>query len=254
MSGHSKWHNIQAKKSVTDAKRGKIFTKLAREIIVAAKEGGGDPTSNFRLRAALDKANAASMPKANIQKAIKRGTGEIEGASYDDVLYEGYGPGGTAVIIEGSTDNRNRTVAELKKIFTKNDGSMGEQGCVSWNFTKRGELQVTSEGKDLDELFMVAADAGAEDVIDEEEYFLVVTPPDKLHAVSEVVKENGYEIKSAELVYTPNSTVKVEGKDAEKVLKLQDALDDHDDVANVYSNFEMTEEEMERIANIPPMM
>lgn len=251
MSGHSKWQNIQAKKSVNDAKKGKIFTKLAREIIVAAKEGGGDPSSNFRLRAVLEKATAASMPKVNVQKAIKRGTGEIEGISYEDVLYEGYGPAGTAVIVEGSTDNLNRTVAEFKKIFSKSGGSLGEKGCVSWNFKHQGEIQVEPAGKDLDELFMVSADAGAEDVSDEGEFFLVITPHDKLHAVADIIKENGYAIKNAALVFSPKSTVKVSGRDAEKVLDLQDALDDHDDVQNVYSNFEMTEEEMERIANIP---
>ena len=249
MSGHSKWHNIQAKKSATDAKRGKVFTKIAREIIVAAKEGGGDPDVNFRLRAALDKASAASMPKANIEKAIKRGTGEIEGASYDDVLYEGYGPAGTAVIVEGSTDNRNRTVAELKKIFSKHGGSMGEQGCVSWNFIRRGEIQVESKDKDLDELFMVSADAGAEDIIEEDDQFMVITPPDKLHAVAKIVMENGYTITGSSLVFAPKSTIEVKGRDAEKVLKLQDALDDQDDVQNVYSNYEMSEEEMERIAS-----
>jgi YebC/PmpR family DNA-binding regulatory protein len=249
MSGHSKWHNIQAKKSVTDAKRGKIFTKIAREIIVSAKEGGGDPDSNFRLRAALDKASAASMPKVNIEKAIKRGTGEIEGASYDDVLYEGYGPAGIAVIVEGSTDNRNRTVAELKKIFSKHGGSMGEQGCVSWNFSKRGEIQVESKGKDLDELFMVSADAGAEDIIEEDDHFLVITPPDKLHAVANVVKDDGYKIIGSTLAFAPKNTVSVKGRDAEKMLKLQDALDDQDDVQNVYSNYEISEEEMERIAS-----
>jgi len=249
MSGHSKWHNIQGKKSVADAKKGKIFTKIAREVIVAAKEGGGDPDVNFRLRAALDKASAASMPKANIEKAIKRGTGEIEGAAYDDVLYEGYGPAGTAIMVEGSTDNLNRTVAELKKIFSKHSGSMGEQGCVSWNFTRRGELEVASEGKDLDELFMVAADAGAEDILKEDDHFLVITPPDKLHAVAMVVKDNDYYIKGSTLVYSPKSTVKIKGRDAEKMLKLYDALDDHDDIQNVYSNFEMSQEEMERIAS-----
>ncbi|HOO97444.1 MAG TPA: YebC/PmpR family DNA-binding transcriptional regulator [Caldisericia bacterium] len=248
MSGHSKWHNIQAKKSVTDAKRGKIFTKIAREIIVAAKEGGGDLDSNFRLRAAIDKANAASMPKANISKAIQRGTGEIEGATYEDALYEGYGPAGTAVIVEASTDNKNRTIAEFKKMFSKNGGSLGEQGCVSWNFTRVGEIEVESAGKDMDELFMTAADAGAEDISNEGEYFLVTTPPDKLHAVVTVVVENGFKVLGSKLTYNPKTTVKVAGKDAEKVLKLQDDLEDHDDVQNVYSNFEMSEDEMERIA------
>ncbi len=249
MSGHSKWHNIQAKKSVTDAKRGKIFTKVAREIIVAAKQGGGNPEINASLRAALDKASAAGMPKDNIKRAVQRGTGEIEGATYETALYEGYGPAGTAVIVKASTDSKNRTISEIKKIFSKHGGSLGEQGCVSWNFEYVGEITTEKGGKSLDDVLLEAADAGASDVEEAGENYLVTTPPDLLHQVADALRKGGYKVLEANLVFSPKATVKVTGADAVKVLKLQNELDDHDDVDNVYSNFEMDESEMEKIAS-----
>lgn len=248
MSGHSKWHNIQGKKAVTDAKRGKIFTKVAREIIIAAKQGGGNIDTNYSLRAALDKASAAGMPKDNIKRAIQRGTGEIAGALYEEAIYEGYGPAGTAVIVEASTDSKNRTISEFKKIFSKHGGSLGEQGCVSWNFERVGEITVEPNGKSLDDVLMVAADAGASDVEEDGSSFLVTTPPELVHAVSEALRKSGYKVKESNLTYNPKSTVRVTGSDAIRVLKLQYELDDHDDVKNVYSNFEMDEREMEKIA------
>lgn len=248
MSGHSKWHNIQGKKSVTDAKRGKLFTKIAKEIIVAAKRGG-NPDHNPSLRSALDKASEAGMPKDNIKRAIQRGTGEIEGATYEEALYEGYGPAGTAVIVEASTDSKNRTISELKKIFSKHGGSLGEQGCVAWNFEREGEIIVEGGGKSLDDVLMEAADAGASDVEADGDTFIVTTPPDAVHQVAEALRKAGYKVKGTNLVYNAKSTVKVTGQDAVKVLKLQNDLEDHDDVNNVYSNFEMDESEMEKIAS-----
>ncbi len=248
MSGHSKWHNIQAKKSVTDAKRGKMFTKVAREIIIAAKLGGGNSETNYTLRAALDKASAAGMPKDNIKRAIQRGTGEIAGAQYEEAIYEGYGPAGTAVIVEASTDSKNRTISEFKKIFSKHGGSLGEQGCVAWNFERVGEVVVEPDGKSLDDVLMVAADAGASDVEEDNGSYLVTTPPELVHAVFEALRKAGYKVKGSTLTYNPKSTVKVTGSDAMRVLKLQSELEDHDDVQSVYSNFEMDESEMERIA------
>lgn len=248
MSGHSKWHNIQGKKSVTDAKRGKIFTKVAREIIIAARDGGGNPETNYTLRAALDKASLAGMPKDNIKRAIQRGTGEIEGATYEEALYEGYGPAGVAVIVEASTDSRNRTVSEFKKIFAKFGGSLGEQGCVAWNFERQGELKIEKSGKSLDDALMMVADAGAEDVEEFDDHFLVVTGPDKVHLVAEALRKQGIKVIESNLVYNPKSTVKLSGNDAARMLKLQNELDDHDDVQSVYANFEIDEKEMMRIA------
>ncbi len=250
MSGHSKWHNIQGKKSVTDAKRGKIFTKIGREIIIAARDGGGNPESNFKLRAALDKASTAAMPKENIKRAIQRGTGEIEGAIYEEALYEGIGPAGTAIIVEALTDSKNRTISEFKKIFSKHGGNLGEQGCVAWNFLRQGELMIEGGGKSLDDVFMVAADVGAEDVAEDGDGFIVTTPSDQLHAVSEALKKAGYKVKEEGLVYNPKSTIKISGNDAEKLMKLQNELEDHDDVQKVFTNSEIDDAEMERIAAI----
>jgi YebC/PmpR family DNA-binding regulatory protein len=248
MSGHSKWHNIQGKKSVTDAKRGKIFTKIGREIIIAARDGGGNPESNYKLRAALDKASAAAMPKDNIKRAIQRGTGEIEGATYEEALYEGIGPAGVAIIVEALTDSKNRTISEFKKIFSKHGGNLGEQGCVAWNFVRQGEISMAGGGKSLDDTFMVAADAGAEDVLENGEDFIVTTPSDQLHAVSEALKKAGYTIKEEGLVYNPKSTIKITGHEAEKLMKLQSELEDHDDTQKVFTNSEMDDAEMERIS------
>ena len=246
MAGHSKWANIKHKKAREDAKRGKIFTKIAREIIVAARLGGGDPDHNPRLRRAIQKAKSYNMPKENIERAIKRGTGELEGTSFEEVIYEGYGPGGVAILIEAITDNRNRTVSEIRTIFTKHGGSLGEAGCVAWMFDKKG--MITVEGVDEDRLMEIAIEAGAEDVREEEGVFQVITAPDELEDVREQLEQRGVTIKEATLTYIPQSTVRVEGEKAEKLIKLLDALENHDDVQNVYANFDVPEEVLSSIS------
>ncbi len=246
MAGHSKWANIKHKKAREDAKRGKIFTKIAREIIVAARLGGGDPDSNPRLRRAIQKAKSYNMPKENIERAIKRGTGELEGTSFEEVIYEGYGPGGVAILIEAITDNRNRTVSEIRTIFTKHGGSLGEAGCVAWMFDKKG--MITVEGVDEDKLMEIAIEAGAEDVREDEGVFQVITAPDELEDVKEQIEQRGITVKEATLTYLPQSTVRVEGEKAEKLIKLLDALENHDDVQNVYANFDVPEEVLSSIS------
>ena len=246
MAGHSKWANIKHKKAREDAKRGKIFTKIAREIIVAARLGGGDPDHNPRLRRAIQKAKSYNMPKENIERAIKRGTGELEGTSFEEVIYEGYGPGGVAILIEAITDNRNRTVSEIRTIFTKHGGSLGEAGCVAWMFDKKG--MITVEGVDEDRLMEIAIEAGAEDVREEEGVFQVITAPDELEDVREQLEQKGVTVKEATLTYIPQSTVRVEGEKAEKLIKLLDALENHDDVQNVYANFDVPEEVLSSIS------
>ncbi len=246
MAGHSKWANIKHKKMREDARRGKIFTKVAREIIVAARLGGGDPESNPRLRRAIQKAKAVNMPKENIERAIKRGTGELEGVNYEEVIYEGYGPGGVAILVEAITDNRNRTVSEIRSIFTKNGGNLGEAGCVAWIFEKKGIIVV----KDVDEdtLMEAALEAGAEDVKEEEGSFQVITSAEELEGVRETLEAKGIKVESSEITYIPQNTVSVDGEKAEKLLKLLNALEGHDDVQNVYANFDMPDEILASIA------
>jgi YebC/PmpR family DNA-binding regulatory protein len=246
MSGHNKWSTIKHKKGAADAKRGKIFTKIIKEISVAAKLGGGDPGGNPRLRTAIDKAKEENMPKDNIERAIKKGTGEMEGVTYEEITYEGYGPGGVAVLVEAMTDNRNRTVSEVRSIFTKCNGNMGEAGCVAWMFDKKG-LIVFPKSVNFDQLFEAALEAGAEDVTEEEEQVEVTTDPASFIEVRETLEKGGFKHDSAEVTMIPQTMIKLEGKQAESMLKLMDRLEDNDDVQNVYANFDITEEEMERM-------
>lgn len=246
MSGHSKWHTIKHKKGALDAKRGKIFTKLIKEITVAARTGGsGDVDSNARLRKVVNDAKGQNMPNDTIDRAIKRGTGELEGVSYDEVMYEGYGPNGVAVMVEGLTDNRNRTVAEIRHIFSKNGGNMGESGSVAWMFDKKGYIVVDKAAKSEEELFEIAIEAGADDMQDEGDVFEIYTAPDAFDAVLEAIKAAGIEPQAAEISQIPQNYIKLEGGDAKTMLKLYDALDDNDDVQKVYANFDIDESEME---------
>ena len=246
MSGHNKWSTIKHKKGAADAKRGKVFTKLIKEITVAAKLGGGDPTGNPRLRTAVDKAKQENMPKDNIDRAIKKGTGELEGVTYEEINYEGYGPGGVAVLVEVMTDNRNRTVSEVRSIFTKCNGNMGEAGCVAWMFDQKG-LIIYPKSVDFDQLFEAALEAGAEDVTDQEEQFEVITDPTGFIEVREALEKAGFKHESAEVTMIPQTMVELDGKNAENMLKLMDRLEDNDDVQNVYANFDISTEEMEKL-------
>lgn len=244
MSGHSKWSTIKRKKGAVDIKRGKIFSRLAKEITVASKSGGGDPGGNPRLRTVLLSARAANMPKDNIEKAIKKGTGELPGVSYEEVRYEGYGPGGTAIIVDVVTDNKNRVVAEIRYALTKNGGSMAENGSVTWNFEQKGLIVLPRDAASEEEIFEMAIEAGADDVNTEGDVYEITTAPHDLHAVSEALEKAGMKCEEASLTMYPKTTVKVEGSAAKAVLKMLDALEDNDDVQNVYSNFDIPEEEM----------
>jgi YebC/PmpR family DNA-binding regulatory protein len=246
MSGHNKWSTIKHKKGAADAKRGQVFTKLIKEITVAARLGGGDPEGNPRLRAAMDKAKAENMPKDNIERAIKKGTGELEGVTYEEINYEGYGPGGVAVLVEVMTDNRNRSVSDIRSIFTKCNGNMGETGCVSWMFDKKG-LIVFPKTVDFDKLFEAALEAGAEDVADEDEQYEVLTDPANFLEVRESLAKAGFTSDSAEVTMIPQTMIALEGKNAENMIKLMDRLEENDDVQNVYANFDISSEEMERL-------
>lgn len=249
MSGHSKWHNIRLKKGKMDAERGAKFTKIAREIIVAAKQGGGNPDSNLRLRLAIQKAREASMPQDKIKNAIQRGTGEIEGAHIEELTYEGYGPGGVALLVDCATDNKNRTVADIRSIFSKNGGRLGENGSVSWMFNPpQGLIVVSNTVTDEDTLLGVALEAGAEDVRTVEDTFEVYVAPGDLMKVVEALEAAGIKALSAEITMVPNNTVRVEGKEAQQVLKLMDLLEEHDDVQRVYANFDIPDEVLETAA------
>ncbi len=241
MSGHSKWHTIKHKKGALDAKRGKLFTRLIKEITVAAKMGGGKIEDNARLRKVVSEAKGANMPNDTIDKAVKRGTGELEGVNYEEITYEGYGIGGVAVLVETLTDNRNRTVAELRHIFSKNGGNLGEAGSVGWIFDKKGYIVVDKEAKTEDELFELVIEAGADDLQDEGEVFEIYTAPENYEAVLEAVKSAGIEPQAAEVSMIPQNYIKLEGDDAKKMLKLYDAVDDNDDVQKVYANFDIDE-------------
>jgi YebC/PmpR family DNA-binding regulatory protein len=246
MSGHSKWHTIKHKKGATDAKRGKIFTKMIKEITVAARTGGsGDVDSNARLRKAVNDAKAANMPNDTIDRAIKRGSGELEGAAYEEVTYEGYGPSGVAVMVEAVTDNRNRTVAEIRHTFSKNGGNMGESGSVGWMFDKKGYIVVDKAAKSEDELFEIAIEAGADDMQDEGDVFEIFTAPESFDSVNEAIRAAGVEPQAAEVSMIPQNYIHLEGGDAKTMLKLYEALDDNDDVQKVYANFDIDESEME---------
>jgi YebC/PmpR family DNA-binding regulatory protein len=246
MSGHNKWSTIKHKKGAADAKRGKVFTKIIKEISVAAKLGGGDPTANPRLRTAIDKAKSENMPKDNIERAIKKGTGEMEGVNYEEITYEGYGPAGVAVLVEVMTDNRNRTVSEVRSIFTKCNGNMGETGCVSWMFDKKG-LITYPKSVDFDKLFEAAIEAGAEDVVEQDDQIEVTTDPSSFMEVRDALNGAGFTFENAEVTMIPQTMVKLEGKQAESMLKMIDRLEDNDDVQNVYANFDISTEEMEKL-------
>ena len=249
MSGHSKWASIKHKKAAVDAKRGKIFTQIIKEITVAARIGGGDPEGNARLRLAIDKAKSVNMPKDNIERGIKKGTGELEGVSYEEFSYEGYGPGGVAVLVELMTDNHNRTVSEIRHVFTKNNGKPGEAGSVGWMFEKKGLILLEKEGVDEEALMELALEAGADDISEDDEAWEVHTVPGSFMDVKTALEENGLTILSAEVTMIPKNTQKIEGKEAEQMLRLMDILEDHDDVQNVYANFDIPDEILEQISN-----
>ena len=244
MSGHSKWHSIKHKKGAIDAKRGRAFSRLIKELTVAAR-GGGDPSGNARLRKAMDDAKALNMPKDTMMNAVKRGTGEIAGAAIEDISYEGYGPGGVAIFIQAQTDNRTRTVAEIRHMFNKNGGNLGETGSVGWMFQKKGAILIDSTAADEEKLMELALEAGAEDVSGDEESWEVVTSPEDFNSVLDAVKAAGIEPLSAEIVMRPTNSVRVTGATAQQVIRLVEALEDHDDVASVAANFDIPAEEME---------
>jgi len=244
MSGHSKWHSIKHKKGATDAKRGKLFTKFIKEITVAARTGGGDPDANARLRKAIADAKAGNMPNDTIDRAIRRGTGAEEGVHYEEITYEGYGPGGVALLINAVTDNRNRTVAEIRHIFSKNGGNLGESGSVGWMFEKKGYLVVDKAAKAEDELFDLAIDAGAEDIRDDQDNWEIITTPENFEALHEAIKSANITPQVAEIEMVPQNYVNLEGAQANQMLKLMEALEDHDDVQKVSANFDMSAADM----------
>jgi len=249
VSGHSKWAQIKHKKAHTDAKRGKVFTKIVKEIATAAKLGGGDPEGNPRLRTAIDNAKEVNMPHDNIKKAIMKGTGELPGVSYEEYLYEGYGPAGVAVMVEVMTDNKNRTVPEIRHIMSKSGGSLGESGCVSWIFEKKGYILVSKTKTSEDVVMTAALDAGAEDMKNdpEEENFEIITAPEDFAAVKEAIEKAGLPVESAEVTMLPKTYVVVDEKAAEQMVRLIDALEDNDDVQNVYANFDIPDDVAEKI-------
>ncbi|MGL1933032.1 MAG: YebC/PmpR family DNA-binding transcriptional regulator [Desulfotalea sp.] len=249
MSGHSKWSTIKRKKGANDAKRGKIFTRLIKEITVAARGGGGDPEGNPRLRSAISVAKSENMPKDNIARAIKKGTGEIAGEVYDEILYEGYGPGGVAVLVECMTDNRNRTVADVRHYFAKSNGNLGESGCVAWMFEKKGVVLIDKDATTEDELMDIALDAGADDVVEEETEFQVLTAPEDFDVVRDAIEKAGISMTDASVSMVPKNVVDVtEENVAKSLLKLLESLEDHDDVQNVHSNFDIDESLMDKLS------
>ncbi|MCA9810859.1 MAG: YebC/PmpR family DNA-binding transcriptional regulator [Candidatus Dadabacteria bacterium] len=249
MSGHSKWANIKHRKAAVDAKRGKVFTKLIRELTVAAKHGGGDAESNPRLRTAISAAKNQNMPNDTIDRAIKRGTGEIGGDDFQELSYEGYGPGGSAVLVQTLTDNKNRTVSDIRRIFTKHGGSLGENGCVAWMFHMKGRIAFEKDKVEEDRLIEIALEAGAEDVVTEESELVVITPPEEFETVKSAIEGAGLKYENAEVTMIPQNSVKIEGKEAEHMIRLMEALEDSDDVQNVYSNFDVSEELMMSLAS-----
>ncbi len=239
MAGHSKWKQIKRKKAVTDQKRAASWTKVIREITISAKSGGGDPAGNPRLRLAIDAAKAVNMPNENIERAVRKGTGELEGSSYEEVTYEGYGPGGAAIVIEASTDNANRTVAEIRHAFSRNGGNLGATNSVLWMFDKKGQIYIDAEKYEEDSTLEAALEAGADDFVREGEQYIVSTTPYALHGVQDALRNRKIEPDSAELAMVPRNTVRVEGKDAERILKLMEVLEELDDVGKVFSNFDI---------------
>ena len=248
MSGHSKWHTIKHKKGAADAKRGKIFTRLIKELTVAARNGGGDPDMNPRLRTIVAEAKANNMPRENIERAIRRGTGEEPGVSYEEIMYEGYGPGGVALLIQTLTDNKNRTVGEIRHMLGKYNGTLAAENSVAWMFSRKGQVVVEKEKVDEEKLLTAALDAGADDMSDDGSVWEIVSAPEAFEAVRDAVKGIGVEPASAEIAMVPQNYVKLTGKDAQQMLKLFEAIDDHDDVQHVWANFDIEEKEIEALA------
>ena len=248
MAGHSKWKQIKRKKAVTDAKRGAAFTKLIREITIAARQGGGDPAGNPRLRTAIEAAKAENMPWDNIDRAIKKGAGGLDGVQYEEVTYEGYGPGGAAILIQATTDNANRTVAEIRHLFTRYGGNLGAANSVAWMFDRKAQIVVDAAQADEDATLEVALDAGADDVVRDGDQLIVTGPASQLHAIQERLKARGLAVQSAEVAMTPKSTVKIEGGDAKRLLALIEELEAMDDVAKVFSNFDIDAEAMAAVS------
>lgn len=244
VAGHSKWANIKHRKGKEDARRGQLFTKLARQITLAAREGGGDPESNFRLRLVMDKARGSNMPNDNIERAIKRGTGELEGVNLEEVVYEGYGPGGMAILLEALTDNRNRTASDVRHVFSKHGGNLGESGCVAWMFEKKGRLVIDKQATPIDEetLMLEAIEKGAEDIEVDEEYVELITAPGDFLTIKEALESSGYEFEDAEVTMIPTNTVEVPRDKAGQALRLLEALDELDDIQEVYANGDIDEE------------
>jgi len=244
MSGHSKWHSIKHKKAAVDAKRGRLFTRVIKELTVAARLGGGDPDGNPRLRTVLLAAKAANMPKDNIEKAIKKGTGELPGVSYEEVTYEGYGPGGVAVYVQALTDNRNRTLPEIRHLFSKYGGNLGENNCVGWMFEKKGYIVVPKGHGSEEVLLEIVLEAGGDDVRDDGENWEVLTPPDSLEVVREALNGRGLPVSTAEVSMVPKNTIKLEGKKVQQLMTMMEVLEDHDDVQNVWANFDIDDAEI----------
>ena len=242
MSGHSKWSSIKHKKAATDAKRGKIFTKVIKEITVAARMGGGDLETNPRLRSAVQAAKSENMPKDNIERAIKKGTGELEGVNYEEIIYEGYGPGGAAVLVESLTDNKNRTVADIRSIFGKNGGNLGENGCVAWMFDKKGYIAIERSAADEDSLMETALEAGAEDIKEDNDNYEVISEPGDFEAIKEAIDQASIPYIDAEVTMLPQNTTNLTGKEAEQMVRLMEMLEDCDDVQKVYTNADIPEE------------
>ncbi len=248
MAGHSKWANIKHRKAAVDAKRGKVFTKVIRELTVAARHGGGDVDSNPRLRTAIAFAKNNNMPGDTIERAIKRGTGEIEGSDFQEVFYEGYGPGGSAVYVQTLTDNKNRTVSDIRHIFSKHGGNLGENGCVAWMFDMKGRIDFSKDA-DEEKIFDVAIEAGAEDVLNEDGAASVITPVEFFEEVKNALNNTGFNCEAAEITMIPQNSVRIEGKEANKMIQLVEMLEDSDDVQNVYANFDIDEELLEELSN-----
>jgi YebC/PmpR family DNA-binding regulatory protein len=248
MSGHSKWHNIRLRKQKVDAQKGRLFTRIAREVIAAAKEGGGNADTNARLRSAVQRAREVGMPQDNIKRAIQRGTGEIEGAAYEELVYEGYGPGGVAILVQAVTDNKKRTVSEVRTTFSKQGGNLGESGCVAWMFDPKGVILVDRSRIGEDPLMELALEAGAEDVKTGDSSYEIVTAPSDFERVKSALEERGIELESAEVTLIPKTTVRVEGKQAESVLRLMEALEEQEDVQSVHANFDIPDAVLEAAA------
>jgi YebC/PmpR family DNA-binding regulatory protein len=249
MSGHSKWATIKHKKGALDAKRGKTFTRLIKEITMAAKSGGGDPEGNPRLRTAIAAAKAENMPADNIKRAVQRGTGELPGATYEEITFEGYGPGGVALLVDVTTDNRNRTVSEIRHVFTKGGGNLGETGSVAWMFHKKGTIVVPKTGAKEDDLMNIVLENGGEDMNDDGDNWEIITAPNAYEAVLEAIKKGNIQVVHSELGMVPQNYVKLEGPAASQMIRLLEAIEDHDDVQNVYSNFDVDQKQLEEVAS-----